>query len=110
MGTIVIGDKEYKGDTISIMNKKLYVDGHVVEEGIATIIVKGDVDEVKSDGSIAVVGNVKGDVKAGESVRCGNVEGDVKANSVDCGNVNGSVQVSKEVICKKEKDYGGKEN
>jgi len=105
MTILVIGDREYKGKTLSIMNKKLYVDGVVVEEGIATIIVKGDAVAVKSDGSVAVVGNVKGDVEAGESVRCGNVEGDVMANNVDCGNVKGGIQVGKEVNCKKEKDY-----
>ena len=104
--TITIGSREYEGDSISIMNKKVYVDGVVVEEGVITAIIKGDAVSVTAEGGVTVVGNVKGNVNAGGSIRCGNVEGNVEASCVDCGNVSGGIKVGSSVNCKKEKDYG----
>lgn len=96
--TVIINGKSIsvEGSNISVVNDKVYVDGKLIEEGlsgIVTIEFKGDLATLDSNGSIAVNGNVEGDVDAGGSVTIsGDVEGDVDSGgSVTCGSIKGNV-------------------
>ena len=93
-----------RGNSISIVNDQIIVDGKPLEEALdqpnITVIVEGNCNkleacgdvEIKGDcgyvdcsGSCHIEGNVTGDVDASGSVTCGNVDGDIDASgSVRC--------------------------
>jgi transcriptional regulator with XRE-family HTH domain len=62
--------------------------------------LSGDVKDLECKYNLALEGEVKGNVNAGDSVNCGNVGGDVKAgDSVNCGNVEGNINAGDSVNC-----------
>ncbi|MBQ6274587.1 MAG: helix-turn-helix transcriptional regulator [Oscillospiraceae bacterium] len=66
---------------------------------------EGPAQNIFSDFSVQVDGDVEGSVKAGAEVRCGDVGGKVDAETgVDCGDVGGSVKAGGGVNCG---DVGG---
>ena len=66
---------------------------------------EGPAQNIFSDFSVQVDGDVEGSVKAGAEVRCGDVGGNVDAETgVDCGDVGGSVKAGGGVNCG---DVGG---
>lgn len=78
------------GDSISIINNKLYINGkeYKFENGnVSELEIKGNVTSINSDCSITINGDVAGDVDVGGSVNVvGNVTGDIDAG--------GSVNIS----------------
>jgi hypothetical protein len=100
MNQIIINGKSInvQGNNISVINDKVYVDGKLVESGLSgrvEISFKGDLANLKTDGSATVHGDVRRDVIASGSVKCHNVEGDVDASgSVNCGKIGGNVRAS----------------
>lgn len=97
MSIVMINGKKMSisGNNIRISKNKIYVDGKLVVDEVATepvkLIVEGDLFKVESEGSVEVTGDVKGDIKANGSVCCNNVSGNLTAmGSVHCGNVGGN--------------------
>ena len=112
MGTMTINGRTFTGSNIYMNNGRILVDGlDVTDEtgvdmkSILEIKVTGDVENVTSDKSINVVGNVKGDIDAEGSVNCNAVGGSIRAGgSVSCDDVNGNVEAGGSVNCD---DVGG---
>jgi len=93
-----------KGNGISIINDKVYVNGKLIEEGLSggvEITFMGDLASLNVDGSATVNGNV-GSVDAGGSVNCGDVGKSVDAGgSVNCGTVGGDINAGGSVSMKR---------
>lgn len=91
-----------QGSNISVVNGNVYVDGKLVEENLSgdvKISFEGSLASLTVDGSAKVYGDVKGDVRAGNSVKCGDVEGSVDAgNSIKCGNIGGSAEAGNSIV------------
>lgn len=95
---IQINGKVYQGNSISIKNGNIIIDGNKVEtdEKQISIIVNGNIESIDADscerievtGNIGKISTVSGDVRIS-----GDVNGSVKTISGDvrCGNVSGSV-------------------
>lgn len=107
---ITINSTQYTvpdGASISTINGTVYVNGkpYNPENTNPTIPVEvkieGNVGPVTVDrGSVAVTGDVTGNVSAGSSVKCGNVGGYVDAgSSVTCANVSQNVEAGSSVKC-----------
>lgn len=98
-GSITINDKTYQGNTVTVTNGVVYVDGEKVSEddggetaNILRVEITGNVGSVTSDKSVTVHGNVEGNVDARGSVNCDDVGGDVESGgSVNCDDVKGGV-------------------
>ncbi len=95
---IRINGKEYHGNSVSISNGVVKVDGKVVDDstpgpgGILKVAIEGDPVDVSSDCSVDVKGTVKGSVTAGGSVNCDDVGGNVQCGgSVNCDDISGNV-------------------
>lgn len=92
------------GSSIIINNGKIMADGKVIHTSENTNIiveVHGDVNNLKSDGSVEVKGSVLGSVEARNSVHCGDVGGDVSAgNSVHARSIKGKVKAGNSVYSK----------
>lgn len=73
------------GNSISINNGIIKVDGKTIKNGLQgslTVVVNGDVESLKCDGSVTVNGNVNNFIDCGGSAK---VTGDVDAGgSVNC--------------------------
>lgn len=107
MNQININGKSFSfssGSSIIINNGKVMADGKVIHTSENTNIiveVHGDVNNLKSDGSVEVKGSVLGSVEARNSVHCGDVSGDVDAgNSVHANNIKGSVKAGNSIFGK----------
>lgn len=89
--------------TIRISDGNVWIDGKKLYGGqnkSITIEINGDVENVFSDGSVNVKGNVANNVDAKGSVNAGDVGGDVKAGgSVTAGKIKGSVKAGGSVTC-----------
>ena len=103
---ICINGKTYVGNSVSVNNNVVYIDGKKIEDstpdvkGILRVEITGDLVSVTSDAPVSVSGSVKGDVVADGPVTCGNVFGNVKADGpVNCGNVTGNVKADGPVNC-----------
>ena len=95
MGRIVIDGQVFEGNSVSIINGVVTIDG-VRQDGtvsgvVEVRIVEGTIGNLTCSSSVTC-GDVTGSVDAGGSVHCKNVGGDVDAGgSVTCGRVSGSV-------------------
>jgi hypothetical protein len=102
-GQTVINGKRYTGNNISIIDGQVIVDGVVqgeVGERKIEIQVLCNVDQIFSEESITINGNVTGDIEAKMSVNCDNVTGNVSAGmSVNCDDVGGNVSAGMTVNC-----------
>lgn len=97
---ITYNGKKYEGDSITIMNGVVTIDGKLVEkDNEANIIhIHGDVGNLKTDKSVNC-NNVSGNVDAGGSVNCDRVGNNVYAGgSVNSGNVRGDVRAGGSVV------------
>jgi hypothetical protein len=116
MNIVKVGGKTYtcpSGGSISVNNNEVYINGKRVypdgeggDDARKTVIVKVEVEnngvlqELRSDASVEVKGDVAGSVRAGDSVTCGAVGGDLSASgSVHAGNVNGSLSAGGSIHC-----------
>lgn len=84
---------EASGNNVVIRNGVVTVDGMKVTDGlhgVVKVIWEGPLAFLDCDSAVEC-GDVRGDVRGGNSVKCENVQGNVHAgNSVKCGNVGGS--------------------
>ena len=96
-GYVKVNGKEIKvpkGSSVSVVGKKIYIDGKLLEAEPGdyleiTVIVEGDATHVESDSSVVVKGNVKGRVSVRGSLDVGgNVDGSISA--VGSVNIEGS--------------------
>ena len=97
---VVINGKTYTGNTVSVIDGQVTVDG-VKQEGTLpariTIAVYGDVETLDTvDGDVTVSGNVGSVATTSGDVTCGAVQGDVTTTTGDikCGNIGGSVDTN----------------
>lgn len=91
------------GSNITINNGSIVVNGRNIYSGTQSITVQiqGDVNNIKSDGSVSVTGNVLGSVDAGNSVRANDIGGDVDAgNSVHASNISGKCDAGNSIYKK----------
>lgn len=100
MPTIKIGGMTFTvGRSISINGKQIFSDGDivggaVVEEGVK-IELHGDIESLRCDSALVVVGNIKGNVEARGPVTCDSVGGNVTTNGpVTCDDIGGDVKAS----------------
>ena len=101
---IVIGDRKITvddGSNITISGGTVSVGGSkVASYGEEKVELIGGVNNLSSDRSITVKGNVIGDVHAGGSVSCNDVGGSIKTSgSVSCEQVEGNVNAGGSVNC-----------
>lgn len=96
MATIVIGGRTYRGNSVSITNGVVVIDGVRQDDSVSGVVeirvIEGLLGSLSSDASV-VCGEVRGDVNVGGSVTCRGVGGSVTAGgSVNCGDVQGSAR------------------
>jgi hypothetical protein len=98
MSTVIINGKTYVGNSISVTNGKVIVDGKNVtpESKEINIKVEGNIQELKVDAcdKIEVAGNVSNiHTQSGDVEVTGDVTGNIQTMSgdVDCANVGGSI-------------------
>ena len=105
MNKMIINGKVFivEGNNISVGNGCVIVDGKVVQSelsGIVKVQFEGDLASLKSDCSIEVHGDIKGNTKSGGSMTCRNIEGNVSTGgSVHCGNVVGDIDAGGSIHC-----------
>ena len=96
MASLSINGVNYSGNSISIINGVVTIDGKVADgyknpNATEIRVIEGSIGELITDLSVNC-NNVTGNVKAGGSVNCDNVGGNVSSGgSVNCDKVNGSV-------------------
>ena len=106
MGTVNFNGMTFSGNSIAIVDNKVFVDGKEVSSlnnGTSVeIVINGDVESVKTNGPVKVYGNA-GNIDAGGSVT---VSGNAK--NIDCGgsasvggSVEGSIDAGGSVICRR---------
>lgn len=99
MNKITINGVEYNfnGGNVTVTGNQIFVDGQPLDTGLGERVrfdvhIHGDVENLKTDGSANVTGNVKGNVDARGSVTAGNIGGYANAGgSIHCGDVGGNV-------------------
>lgn len=113
MGSITVNGKNYQGNSITINDDVVIIDGVVVgDENSKTITISivGNINSLNVDRckEIKVQGNVGGIVTtSGDVDVTGSVNGDVSSTSgdIECGNVKGNINTtSGDVNCE---DVGG---
>ena len=93
-----------RGNSISIINDQIIVDGKPLEEALdqpnITVIVEGDCRSLNACGNVEVKGNA-GNIDCRGSCHVeGNVTGNIDASgSVTCGDVGGDIDASGSVRC-----------
>jgi hypothetical protein len=107
MNQIIINGQSFNfssGSSIIVNNGQVMADGKVIHTSQNTnliVEIHGDVNNLKSDGSVNVKGSVLGSVDARNSVHCGDVGGDVNAgNSVHARSIEGKVKAGNSVYSK----------
>lgn len=106
MNKIIVGNEVIacSGSCIAINNGNIIVDGKVVHEysGNIKVVINGDVNKIRCDGSVEVNGNA-GNIDCGGSCHIGgNVDGNVDAGgSINCGNVSGDIDAGGSVRCRR---------
>lgn len=95
-GRIVVDGREFRGNSVTITNGKVTVDG-VAQDGELVgdinITVHGDVERLENSAGTVKANNVGSIATQSGDVNCGAVNGSVQTMSgdVDCGNIGGSV-------------------
>ena len=93
-----------RGNSISIIDDQIIVDGKPLEEALdqpnITVIVEGDCRSLNASGNVEVKGNAHNIDCRGSCRVEGNVTGNVNASgSVTCGDVGGDIDASGSVRC-----------
>lgn len=95
MAKITIDGRTFEGDCVSIINGTVVIDGASqggTLNGDVRLEIVGTLTNLKTDASVNMTGQIKGDVEAGGSVRCDDVGGNVNCGgSVSCDDVGGDV-------------------
>lgn len=106
-GSCTVNGKTYQGNSISIIDGKVIVDGKVQDEinvPKIEVTVNGDVGEIHNSSGDVTAQNVGEVTTTSGNVKCKEVSGSVKTTSgdVECGNVSKSVSTtSGDVECGK---------
>jgi len=91
---IQIDGRDFVGQSISIINGRVKIDGQPVDgqvSGVVSIKIEGTLHHLETDAAVTA-GAITGNVTAGGSVRCEHVGGSVQAGgSVEAGNVSGGI-------------------
>lgn len=102
------------GNNVNIVGRKIIVDGvdmtdqYSIPENVLKIEIEGKVENLTTDKSVNVRGDVLGNVDAGGSVNAGNIGGYTKAGgSVNADDISGNVEAGGSVNCD---DIGGSVN
>lgn len=96
-GRVVIDGREFHGNSVTISNGKVTVDGVVQDgelSGPITVTVHGDVQSLENHSGNVTANNL-GEVNTGSGdVKCGNVSGSIRTGSgyVECGTVGGNIR------------------
>ncbi|RYD62403.1 MAG: hypothetical protein EOP83_14680 [Verrucomicrobiaceae bacterium] len=102
MATIKIGKLTVTGEEVIITGNAVSVDGEALSQseaekaflipGVVNItLIDGTLQNLTTDGTVNVAGNVKGNITAGNSINCEAVGGNVEAgNNIRCGRIGGS--------------------
>lgn len=98
MSQIIINGKTYTGNSVSINNNKIVIDGKTLvneESKTINILIEGNVDNLQVDAceKVLVNGFVNSLSTMSGNVDCGNVNQNVKTQSgnVKCENIGGDV-------------------
>jgi hypothetical protein len=101
---VTINGKTYHGNSVSIINGVVTIDG--VRQtgeplsGVVKVEITGNLTSLRTDANVIMAGNVLGDVDAGGSVQCDAVGKSVDAGgSVQCNDVEGDVDAGGSVTC-----------
>ena len=107
MNQISIGGKTFSfksGSNVTINNGEIIINGKRLENTDNRPIyveIYGDVNNLKTNNTATIHGNVLGSVDAGNSVECGDVSGDVNAgNSVYARDIKGKVKAGNSICYK----------
>lgn len=101
-GNITINGKTYSGQSITINDGIIIIDGKRVDSIPDQYVVNivGNVKDVHSDQSISIQGSVIGSATANGSINANDIGGDVNAGgSVNASIIRGSVQAGGSVNC-----------
>ena len=108
MSTVRINGVTFSGNSVSIKNGKVSIDGEVIDTGTEKNIrieVTGNIEKINADAcdSISVSGTAGPITTMSGDVTCGNVDGSVSTMSGDvrCGVVCGSVSTMSGDIIRK---------
>lgn len=87
MSTIIINGQLYEvfGETITVNNNTITVDGKIIAEGLSGIVevrIIGDVLNLNAH-NVNIEGNVLGGIIA-HNIKCGDVSGDIKGHNIQC--------------------------
>lgn len=101
MATITIGNKQYSGNNVSIVNGRITIDGDEKADTVTGVteirIIEGVLESLITDASVSC-GDVKGNITAWGSVNCDNVWGSINCEgSVTCDNVKGNINAGDSV-------------
>lgn len=93
-----------KGNSISIINDQIIVDGKPIQEALdkpnITVIVEGDCNKLDACGNVEVRGNCGSVDCSGSCHIDGNIMGNVDASgSVTCGDVGGNIDAGGSIRC-----------
>lgn len=100
MGIITVNGKTYEGNSVTVSNGTVIIDGKVQHDESSpqiTISVDGDIKSLDVDtGKVSVNGNVGGIAVDCGDIECKDVVGHIKVDTgnVSCGNVGGSVSTN----------------
>lgn len=111
--TVTVNGKtiRVKGNSISIINDEIIVDGKPLREALdqpnITVIVEGDCRSLNACGNVEVKGNAHNIDRRGSCHVEGDVTGNVNASgSVTCGDVGGDIDASGSVRCIRKLNNG----
>lgn len=104
LGKVLKSGTTFSGDSISIVGRRIIIDGKVVSEdaeGVVELrILDGIVKDVRSDMNVTCE-EVRGNVEAGMNVRCGNIGGNAEANmTLNCGDIAGKARAGMNITAK----------
>lgn len=104
MGTVTMNGKTYSGNSISIINGVVTIDGKIIDnesvKDALVITIEGSVENIFTDKSVNC-STVNGNIISGGLVTCGNVGGSVESvGSVVCTNtIHTGVNAGGSVTC-----------
>ena len=107
MGTIKINCLPFPGEKITIIDSTIFIDGEPVDPRVVIprnteipqIRITGNVESIKSDLSVAVMGTV-GQVEAGGSIICDIIQGSATAgSSITCDGIIGTASAGTSITC-----------
>jgi hypothetical protein len=107
MGECTFNGKTYKGNNISIINNKVYIDDKLIEDEDSTSLDKinitfteGSFDKIEVDGDVDIKGNVIGNVSANGSINCNDISGNASSGgSMNCDDISGNASSGGSMSC-----------